>query len=107
MEVSQSNSAGLKRVLQVKAAPGTLYSLLGFSTAASAQYIQLHDSAATPAPGAVPVAVFKAAADQSFYFDYFADLGRRFSSGICVVNSSTAATYTAGAEDCLFDALYI
>lgn len=106
MEVSQISSAGLKRVLQVKAAPGSLYNLTGFNNNAAAQYIQLHDLAATPTAGLVPLLVFKAEAGQAFYFDYFR-IPRRFTNGIVAVNSSTATTYTAGPEDCFYDAMYV
>lgn len=90
----------------VKAAPGTLYRLQVYSSLGSAQWIQLHNSATLPADAAVPVAIFKIATVADITISY-ADIGRYFSAGIVVCNSTTGPAKTIGAADCWFDAQYV
>lgn len=80
------------------------FDIVGYNNSASDQYIQVHDTAALPANGAVPVAVLLAPAGYQFAFTWTA--GRLFANGITVCNSSTAATKTIGSADCLFDINY-
>lgn len=91
--------------LQIKASEGTLFGLTAYNNNAGAQFIQLHDAASAPADTAVPVIVFEIASNTARSLD-LGRLGRRFSSGIYVCNSSTDVTKTIGAADCLFDAQY-
>ena len=93
--------AALAAGAQLAALPVTLYGLTVNNTNAAAQYVQLHDSATTPADGAVPVMCIKAPAAD----DQIIDLGiysMAFVNGLYVCNSSTAATKTIGAADCQF-----
>jgi hypothetical protein len=90
----------------VKASAGVLFSITGYNSLASAQFIHLHNSVSLPAEGSVPVVIFKVQASSNFSFS--ADkFGRYFSVGIVICNSSTGPTKTIGASDCWFDVQYL
>ncbi len=91
--------------LLVKAGPGKLFGFSGFNSKGSAQWIQIHDSAALPAEGAVPKLTIYAAATANFSFDAGV-YGREFSNGMYMVNSSTGPTKTIGSADVWFDGQY-
>lgn len=91
--------------LIVKAAAGALYSITGYNSRTSTQFIQIHDSATLPANGAVPRVIFSVPAQSNFSFD-LNPYGRYFATGIVICNSSTGPTTTIGAADCWFDAQY-
>lgn len=92
--------------LRISSNPATLMGLTGHNSSVSDQFIQLHDSATLPADGEAPVAVFTVTASKSFGLD-FGNLGRAFSNGIWVCNSSTGPTKTIGSADCWFEAQII
>lgn len=98
----RSTAAEASRVL--KAGKGVLLALYGHSTAASAQYIQLHNTTSVPADTAVPYVSWKVAAGDNFYI-YVPVGGIPFDTGISVCNSSTVATKNIGSADCVFYAL--
>ncbi len=89
----------------VKASPGTLFGLTGYNSKASTQFILVHDSGSVPADTAIPVIMISVAASTPFSLD-FGSLGRKFSKGIVLVNSSTGPTKTIGSADCWFDAQF-
>jgi hypothetical protein len=91
--------------LIVKASAGTLYTITGYNSKTSAQFIQIHDSATLPADAAVPKVIFVVPASSNFSFD-LSPFGRSFAAGITICNSSTGPTKTIGAADCWFDAQY-
>ena len=91
--------------LVVKASAGVLYSISGYNSKASGQFIQIHDANAVPADTAVPKIIFWVAAQQNFSFD-LSVYGRGFANGIIICNSSTGPTKTLGSTDCWFDVLY-
>lgn len=91
--------------LVIKSSAGTLYKLTVLNTNASAQYILLHNTTSLPADGQVPAIALKVPAGDSKDF-LWPTFGRRFTTGITVVNSSTFATKTIGAADCFFSAEY-
>lgn len=84
----------------------TLYRVTGYNSKASAQFIQLHDSATLPADTAIPKVVITVAATSNFSFDFSIN-GRIFNNGIVICNSSTGPTKTIGSADCWFDAQVI
>lgn len=91
--------------LIVKASAGVLFSITGYNSSTSAQFIQIHNKTVDQADAVVPEVVFRVPAESSF--SYSADkFGRYFSTGIVVINSSTGATLTQQAKDCWIDAQY-
>lgn len=86
----------LANALLVKATLGNLYGVAGYST--TAQFIQLHDKATAPTAGEVPRFTIPVAANAPYSID-FGVYGMFFANGIQIVNSTTGATYTAGAAD--------
>ena len=91
--------------LIIKAAAGALYSITGFNSKTTAQFIQIHNTTTLPIDTSVPVLIFYVAGLSNFAFD-LNPYGRYFSTGITICNSSTGPTKTIGAADCWFDAQY-
>lgn len=89
----------------VKNTPGIVYGLSGYNSKASAQFIQVHDSAIAVADAQVPEVLITVPAESNFSID-FGVYGRFFAAGIYINNSSTGPTKTVGAADCWFDVQY-
>lgn len=96
-----ATQAALANSIQASAVPSIVYGLAGYNSKASAQFIQIHDSATAPADTAVPAINITVAATSNFSID-FGFYGMNFVNGVYVCNSSTAATKTIGAADCQF-----
>lgn len=88
----------------LRATPGRLLSLVGYNSKATAQFIQVFNSATVPADTAVPVATMTVAGVSNFSLP-LPITGMLFSTGIAVSNSSTGPTKTVGAADCYFTAV--
>jgi hypothetical protein len=104
--VKYDDSVAYEASAIVKATPGTIFSVAGYNSKASAQFIQLHDSATLPADTAVPKIVFTVPASSNFYYD-FGEIGRQCDYGIVLCNSSTGPTKTLGSADCWFNVQYV
>ena len=90
---------GASTSANVKATPGNVFSLTTTNTNAAVRYVQLHNSAGTPAAAAVPIYTFLLPATAGMITvgnDFFTNAGAYFSTGIAVTLSTTAGTYTAG-----------
>lgn len=103
---SSAATTALAASLVVKASAGRLLQLTGVNTKTSAQYIQVFNATSAPADGTAPILLAYVPAGGNFSFDFGA-IGRYFSTGITVTNSSTAATKTIGSSDCWFNAEYL
>ena len=88
-----------------KTSAGTIFSVTGYNSKTSAQFIQLHDSATLPADTAVPKVILSVPASSNFYYD-FGEIGRFCEKGIVVCNSSTGPTKTIGSADVWFNIQY-
>lgn len=98
------NSSAYEASHVLKASAGTLVSVIGYNSKASAQFIQLYNSATVPADTAVPVCTINVAASSNFSVDV-PITGMPFTTGIAVANSSTGPTKTVGSADCFFTAI--
>ena len=103
--VKYDDSVAYEASAIVKATPGTIFSVTGYNSKTSAQFIQLHDSATLPANTAIPKIVFTVPASSNFFYD-FGEIGRQCSAGIVLCNSSTGPTKTIGSADCFFNIQY-
>lgn len=89
---------GANATLNVKAAPGNVFALYCHNANAASRYIQLHNTATTPADQDVPLYSFlvPTLGQTIIGEDFFSMAGANFSTGIAFAFSTTKATYTAG-----------
>jgi hypothetical protein len=83
-----------------------LFGFSGYSSNVAAQFILVFDTNRLPADGAHPVMVIPVAA-ASVFSAYFGSIGRWFSRGIVLCNSTTGPTKTIGVADTWFDVQYL
>lgn len=89
---------GANTTLNIKATPGNVFSFYVTNTNAAVRYFQLHNTATTPAGGAVPLRVYTLPALTGVLIigtDVLTTAGVNFSTGIAFATSTTAGTYTA------------
>lgn len=101
-----ANNVAYATSLVVKVSAGRLFSINGYNSKATAQFIQVLNSATLPADTAIPVAVITVPGLSNFSID-FGPLGIPLSTGIVLSNSSTGPTKTIGSADCYFTASYV
>lgn len=89
----------------IKASAGNLYTITGYNSKTTSQFIQVHNTTTVPADTAVPIYTFTVPGSSNFSLD-FGNLGDQFSTGIVVCNSSTGPTKTIGAADVWFIVRY-
>lgn len=89
---------GANVTLNVKATPGNVASLWCHNVGGSVAYIQLHNTATTPAGGAVPTLTFFVPIGGVTVVtkEFLGEQGYNFSTGIAFAFSTTETTYTAG-----------
>lgn len=100
---------GANATLNVKASAGYVYSLACDNLNAADRFIQLHNTATTPAGGAVPLYSFRVFGGTPLVLgtDFFTAVGAAFSTGIAFAFSTTEATYTAAtAADQMIHIMY-
>lgn len=90
---------GANLTLNVKSSAGNVYSIHSHNTNAAVRYIQIHNTATTPAGGAVPLASFLIPANSFKDIDHsmLPAGGLYCSNGIAFAISTTMGTYTASA----------
>lgn len=88
---------GANTTLNVKATTGNVKSIYCHNTNAAIRYIQLHNTATTPAGAAVPVLTYLIPASGTVVIDgtVLGENGYNFSTGIAFAYSTTEFTYTA------------
>lgn len=98
-------STRLENARIIKTGAGILYGFTVTNTNASAQFVLVFDSRTVPADTAVPIIAISVPGGNGTGFNWIP--GRSFLYGIVLCNSSTQATKTIGAADCLFDAQFM
>ena len=89
---------GANVTLNVKASAGNVFSLYARNLNAAVRFVQLHNTATTPAGGAVPLLSFPMAVltgEKVLDHSFFSHGGIFFSTGIAFGFSTTEGTYTA------------
>jgi len=100
-QIAAVHTNGYQNKLLV-ASPCILYGITVFSSNVAAQWIQLFDVNGVPSSGANPDVSLTVAATANLGV-YYGEGGRPFQRGLCVANSTTGPTYTAGVADTYFD----
>lgn len=82
-----------------------VYGFTVYNSKASAQNILLFNESTVVADTAVPMMTYNLPTKSTLAV-YFGPMGRLFSRGILLCNSSTDTTKTIGSADCFFDVEY-
>jgi len=89
---------GSNATANIKSSAGNVFSLYCNNENSSDRYIQLHNTATTPAGGTTPLYSFRVpgSGDILVGTDFFTNAGANFTTGIAFAFSTTKDTYTAG-----------
>ena len=98
-------SGALDNAQVVKTGASYLYGFTVHSTLGAGQFIMIFDADAVPADTAVCSMVYAIGAESDREVAWIPP--RRMDQGIVICNSTTNATKTLGAADCLFDVQYV
>jgi hypothetical protein len=79
-----------------------LLKLLATNQVSSTRFVQIFDAAATPSPGASPLAELQVAGNTQGSLDFLVSHWLPLVNGLVIVSSTTSATYTAGGNADLF-----
>jgi hypothetical protein len=83
-----------------------LFNITAYNSNTAARYVLVFDATSQPANGTIPILVFPIAAQASLYPPVsFMDQGRLFTTGICVVLSTTDTTLTAASATMTVDVI--
>lgn len=95
---SSFKNLGANATLNVKASAGKVLSLSCYNVNAAARFLQLHNTATTPAGSAVPIFSFLVPPLGQIVIgtDFFSNAGCSFSTGIAFGFSTARDIYTAG-----------
>lgn len=99
-------SRALEAFAVAKTGDGGLVGFTVTNTNASAQFVLLFDASILPADGAVPIAGWSVPGAGTLNMGWN-PYPRGFYAGLILCNSSTQASKTIGAADCLFDVQYL
>lgn len=103
--VAYYDSVAYENSAVVKAAPGVVHRISGYSSDANPVWIQIHDAAAVPADAAVPKLILCVGAGENFDID-LSIIGRYCATGIVICNSSTGPAKTVGGATTWFNIQY-
>lgn len=98
-----ARSTALGKSLLVSDKPSVLHSVIVHNTGPD-QFLFIYDLKTTTVSG-TPIAIIPLAEDKTVAFDSLL-CGVPFDHGILLANSTTNATFTAGADDCWFTATH-
>jgi hypothetical protein len=89
---------GSNATANIKSSAGNVFSLYCNNENSSDRYIQLHNTATTPAGGATPLYSFRVPGSGDILVGtyFFTNAGANFTTGIAFAFSTTKDTYTAG-----------
>jgi len=99
MARSLFSNFGANATLNVKASAGNVFAIECHNSNASTRFLQIHNTATTPAGAAVPLweVAIPATSVVIIGTEFFGTGGLAFSTGIAFAFSTTKNSYTAGA----------
>lgn len=100
-----ATTSAITNSIIVKPTSGLLYGFTVTNTNAGGQFVLVFDQNTVPSNGSVPILAAAVAASSFVPMVWIPP--RAFRNGIVLCNSTTNASLTIGAADCIFDVQYI